>query len=216
MLCLCNSLPSKNIIVAIREWIQEEAMREVKSIRSNPARSKKVVTATVRSLVADLGSEDGLVRVRARKSLVDIGKPAVKPLVDALASKRQWLRWEAAKALGQIGDAKATIALIKALEDKMFDVRWLAAEGLISIGHKALVPLLQAIMARPDSLWLQEGVHHVLHNLEGGHLNKTLDPILQALEGFEPSVETPPVVEKALDVLTKKMGSKYHVSNDKP
>jgi hypothetical protein len=179
-----------------------------RSIQNNPVRRTKVNTAKVKALVADLASEDGLVRVKARKSLVDIGNPAVKPLVEALASKRQWVRWEAAKTLDQIGDTAATQALIKALEDKMFDVRWLAAEGLISIGHKALVPLLRAIMAHPDSLWLQEGVHHVLHNVEGGHLNKTFDPILRALEGFEPSVETPPAVQRALEVLTKEKSKK--------
>jgi HEAT repeat protein len=183
-------------------------MKVSRSIRNNPVRRRKVSNAKVKSLVDDLASEDGLVRVRARKLLVDTGKPAVKPLVEALASKKQWVRWEAAKALGQIGDTSATQALIKALEDKMFDVRWLAAEGLISIGDKVLVPLLRAIMARPDSLWLQEGVHHVLHNLEGGHLNKMIDPILHALEGFEPSVETPPAAERALEVLAPEKGKK--------
>jgi HEAT repeat protein len=183
-------------------------MKASRSIRNNPAARKKARPTKVKSLVNDLASEDGLVRVKARKSLVETGKPVVKPLVEALASKKQWVRWEAAKALGQIGDTAATQALIKALEDKMFDVRWLAAEGLISLGDKVLVPLLQAIMARPGSLWLQEGVHHVLHNLEGGHLNKTIDPILRALEGFEPAVETPPAVERALEMLTREKSKK--------
>jgi HEAT repeat protein len=178
-------------------------MKLSRSIRNSPVRRKKVSLAKAKTLVNDLASEDGQVRVRARKSLVETGKPAVRPLVEALASKKQWVRWEAAKALGQIGDTSATQALIKALEDKMFDVRWLAAEGLISIGEKVLVPLLRAIMACPDSLWLQEGVHHVLHNLQGGHVNKTIDPILRALEGFEPAVETPPAVKRALETLSE-------------
>jgi HEAT repeat protein len=177
-------------------------MKESRSIRNNPVSRRKASNTKVKSLVDELSSEDGLVRVRARKLLVERGKPAVKPLVEALASKKQWVRWEAAKALGQIGDTSATQALIKALEDKMFDVRWLAAEGLISIGDKVMVPLLRAILARPNSLWLQEGVHHVLHNMGGGHVNKIIDPILRALEGFEPAVETPPAVEQALEALT--------------
>jgi HEAT repeat protein len=187
-------------------------MTKKKARQDKPVRSRKVSPETIRSLVADLGSQDGLVRVRARKSLVALGSRAVKPLVKALASKRQWVRWEAAKALGQIGDKAAIQALIKALEDKIFDVRWLAAEGLTAIGHEALVPLLQALKEHSDSLWLREGVHHVLHNTEGGHLNKTLNPVLLALESFEPSVEAPLAVEIALKALTKDRGR----SGDEP
>jgi hypothetical protein len=185
------------------DFIREEIMAEGKVKKDSPATGKKMAKA-IKSLMADLASQDGLVRVRARKSLVGMGNRAVAPLVVALASKKQWVRWEAAKALGQIGDTAATQALIKALEDRMFDVRWLAAEGLISIGHQALVPLLKALLERPDSLWLQEGVHHVLHNLDGGYLNKIIDPVLRALEGFEPSVETPLAARKALEALARK------------
>jgi len=164
---------------------------------------KKVSTETIKSLIDNLGSQDGQVRVRARKSLVAIGGQAVKPLVKALASKREWVRWEAAKTLCQIGDPAAVQALVKALEDKMFDVRWLAAEGLISIGREALVPLLRALMEHPDSLWLREGVHHVLHDVDKEDLNEILHPVLAALEGFEPSVEAPLVAKIAFKALAK-------------
>jgi HEAT repeat protein len=178
-------------------------MKDGRIKKASPAPGKKP-DKKIKSLLADLASQDGLVRVRARKSLVDIGGRAVEPLEGALASKKQWVRWEAAKALGQIGDRAATQALINALEDKMFDVRWLAAEGLISIGPDTLTPLLKALVKRSDSLWLQEGVHHVLHNIQGGHLNKVIDPVLKTLEGFEPSVETPLAARKALEALAGK------------
>jgi HEAT repeat protein len=178
-------------------------MLENKEKPVTPARRRKVSIETIKSLVADLESQDGQVRVRARKSLVAIGGQAVKPLVKALASKREWVRWEAAKTLGQIGDPAAVQALIKALEDKMFDVRWLAAEGLIAIGSEALTPLLQALMDYPDSFWLREGVHHVLHDVDKGNLTEILQPVIAALEGFEPSVESPLATEIALKSLTK-------------
>ncbi len=170
---------------------------------NNPARKKKAIPETIKSLVAGLDSKDGLTRVRARKALVAIGGRAVKPLVEALASKREWVRWEAAKTLGQIGDPVAVQALIKALEDKMFDVRWLAAEGLISIGREALAPLLQALMQHSDSFWMREGVHHVLHDVNKGDLTEILQPVIVALEGFEPSVEAPLAVQTALKALAK-------------
>jgi hypothetical protein len=178
-------------------------MAENKARQAITDGSKKTSLETCRSLVADLDNRDGQVRVRARKSLVAIGNRAVKPLVKALASKKDWVRWEAAKALGQIGDPAAVQALIKALEDKMFDVRWLAAEGLISIGRKALTPLLQALMDHPESLWLQEGVHHVLHDVDKGDLTGILQQVIFALEGFEPSVETPLAIEEALKAMKK-------------
>jgi HEAT repeat protein len=182
-------------------------MKTNNSKQSTPAPGENAAAKKIRKLITDLNSQDGLVRVKARKSLVEIGGPAVPMLVKALSNKKQWVRWEAAKTLGQIGDSRATTALIKALDDKLFDVRWLAAEGLDSIGHEAIIPLLQALEKHPDSLWLREGVHHVLHNLEGGHLNKILDPVLTALEGFEPSVEAPLAAGKALEAL-KESGSK--------
>jgi hypothetical protein len=178
-------------------------MKKGQKTETNPAANKKPGTKSVKLLIDDLNSEDGLVRVRARKALVETGHKAVGRLVTALGSKKQWVRWEAAKALGQIGDKAAAQALINALEDKNFDVRWLAAEGLISIGQATMVPLLRAAIEQPDSLWLHEGLHHVLHNMEGGHLNKIIDPVLNALESFEPSVETPLAARKALDSLTK-------------
>jgi HEAT repeat protein len=167
------------------------------------AHGKKLSANTIKSLIADLGSQDGIVRVQARKSLVSTGGRAVKPLVKALASKREWVRWEAAKTLGQIGDPAAVQTLIEALEDKMFDVRWLSAEGLISIGHEALVPLLRALMEHPDSLWLREGVHHVLHDVDKGDLTEIIQPVIAALEGFEPSVEVPLAASTVLKALTK-------------
>jgi HEAT repeat protein len=169
-------------------------MAKKKATPAKAGRGGKTAQAACRSLICELDSEDGLVRVKARKSLVTIGHLAVKPLVKSLSSNREYVRWEAAKALGQIGDPAAVQALIKALEDKMFDVRWLAAEGLIIIGRPALVPLLQAFMDDPDSFWLREGVHHVLHA-------KILRPVVAALEGFEPSVEAPLAADKALTAL---------------
>jgi HEAT repeat protein len=69
----------------------------------------------------------------------------INPIVLVLSNKKHWVRWEAAKALGQIGDKSATEALTKALEDNEFDVRWLAAEGLIIIGRDSIKLLLEAL-----------------------------------------------------------------------
>lgn len=153
------------------------------------------------SLIADLVCDDVITCQKARRQLVVMGHKAVPSLVKELGNKKFWVRWEAAKALAQIGDPTATAALIKALEDKEFDVRWLAAEGLINIGRKAVVPLLAALIDRPKSSWLRQGAHHVLHDMDRGELNKVLRPVMSALEDVEPYVEVPVAARKALDMV---------------
>jgi HEAT repeat protein len=177
---------------------------EKKKIKQDDAnRYSDVDMATIKSLITDLGSEDGISRVRARKSLVDIGHAAVGPLAEAMASNREWLRWEAAKALAQIGDPLATQALIKALQDKLFDVRWLAAEGLIHIGGEAVEPLLKALVEHPDSPWMREGVHHILHELPENSIKEWVNPVLHALEDVEPSLEAAVTAKTALNLLAE-------------
>lgn len=156
---------------------------------------------TVSALVNDLGSQDGMVRVRARGALVTIGARAVSPLVAALGGKDAWQRWEAAKALCQIADPAAIKALISALEDDMFDVRWVAAEGLISIGYPALGPLLHELRKHPDALWLREGAHRIFHGLYREENKAVLSPVFKALEGPEPALEVPFAARTALEEL---------------
>ena len=193
--------PLVEALVNKKEWVRLEAAKALGQISIPWGRHAN--KAIISALISDLGSKDGIVRVRARKSLVAIGKPAIGLLVEALASKKELVRWEAAKAIGQIDDPTATQALVKALEDDMFDVRWLAAEALIIIGQEALVPLLQALSRHSDSLWLREGAHHVVHDLADGKITEVLRPVLTALEDIEPSVEAPLAANTALKALTK-------------
>jgi HEAT repeat protein len=178
-------------------------MGEKDVTEAHVAQDNAVRTEAINSLIAELSSKDGIARVRARKSLVDIGHAAVGALVEALTSKHEWVRWEAAKTLAQIGDPSATQALIRALQDKMFDVRWLAAEGLIHIGEKAIKPLLEAVIQQPDSLWIREGTHHILHELPENNLRELMKPVLHALEDVEPSLEVAVAAEAALNVINE-------------
>jgi HEAT repeat protein len=161
--------------------------------------------AAIKSLIADLASKDGVVRVKARHQLVAYKKRSVAPLIRTLSNENDWVRWEAAKALSQIGNKKAIKALLEALSDEKFEVRWLAAEGLIRIGRKAIVPLLETLVNHSDSYWLREGIHHVLHDMNKGKIAQVLQPVLVALEGPEPSLEVPVAAKAALDTLITKV-----------
>ena len=163
--------------------------------------TKHADAATIDALIGDLNSKDGLVRVRARLALVAISRKAVDSLAKALDSKDQVCRWEAAKALGQIGDPAAITILIQSLEDEIFDVRWLASEGLIGIGRPVLAPLLHRLMKRPESIWLREGAHHIFHGIYTQDTASILKPVLNALENDETSLQIPLAAKVALDKL---------------
>ncbi len=171
---------------------------------------------SIEKLIKDLDSRNDLVRVKARQALVAMRKAALPSLIEALKNKKYLMRWEAAKALGEIGDPGAAPALVRALEDEEFDVRWLAAEGLIKLNINGLRPLLKELMTRGGSTLLREGAHHVFHDLSKGALKRCLAPVLAALEEIESEkkepweaashdtgVEVPREAFKALEALEK-------------
>ena len=157
----------------------------------------------IQSLIADLASKNGFERMRARRAVVKVGTRAVVPLLEILSGSRGVNRWEAAKALSQIGSPSATEALINALTDRNFDIRWLAAEGLISIGEPALVPLLHELIKNPQAEYLKEGVHHYLHEINNEKLNTVILPVIKALESPEMVLEVPLSAKNALNFLAR-------------
>ena len=158
----------------------------------------------IAALISDLESPAGFIRIRARQFLVLIGKKATSLLVKALENKKGITKWEAAKALEQIGDPLAIEALIKILEDETFEIRWLAAEGLIAIGIQAVVPLLHKLIQDPESEWLHEGAHHILYSIKNVDFRSVLRPVTHALEAPEASLEVPLAAKNAIKALEEK------------
>jgi HEAT repeat protein len=167
-------------------------------------RDDRTDTQTISESIRGFAAESGLERRDARLRLVKIGKPAVPALEAALQDRREQVRWEAAKALSQIGDPDAAPVLVKALDDQDFGVRWLAAEGLIATGREGLTPLLTALVKHSDSKWLREGAHHVVRTMVGvDNLHDILAPVLAALNDVEPVIEVPPAAQDAIEELTQ-------------
>jgi HEAT repeat protein len=156
---------------------------------------------TIEGLIMALSSDNGSVRRDARQALLAVGSPAVRPLIEALKQKDDNVRREVVRALCEIGGAEVAPALIRTLEDEEFDIRWLAAEGLIELGMSGLKALLQALIDRGDSPLLLEGAHHVMHYMAKGGLRKYLGPVLASLEGVEPAVKAPVAAFHALEML---------------
>jgi hypothetical protein len=157
--------------------------------------------AQISSLIAALAGDDGLDRQHARLRLVAMGERALTPLTEALADVNSLVRWEAAKALGEIRDPSAAPALVSALEDADFGVRWLAAEGLIGLRRATLVPLYKALAERGQFALLREGAHHVLCALCELGLQDKVAEVCNALEGSDPEVDVPIAARKALEKL---------------
>jgi HEAT repeat protein len=159
----------------------------------------------IETLIADLTCDDILKCQKARRELVSIGPRAVGPRNAARGHKKSWVRWEAAKALGQIGDKAAVQALMEALRDAEFDVRWQAAEAIIRIGPKAIEPLLVLLASHGShSLELRQAVHHILHDINQGDYRDILKPVMAAVEDSAPAVEAPVVARQALEAIRKK------------
>lgn len=158
-------------------------------------------TPAVGVLVAHLASGDRLEREHALQSLVALGGAAVAPLIGALADREDEVRWEAARALAEIGDAAAGPALAAALEDPSCDVRWVAGVGLIALGRGGLAPLLRALIERAPSRRLRQGAHHVLYGLCSRGWAEQIAPVLSALEDVEPAATVPPAARTVLETL---------------
>jgi len=180
---------------------KEERMRSESIVQSKAKNRVEGLNPSLEAFIADLSSHDDVVRIKARHSLVAMGKAAVPSLIEALKQTDDQVRREAVRALSLIEDPEVAPVLVRTLEDEEFDIRWLAAEGLIELGARGLKPLLQALIDRGNSSLLLEGAHHVIHYMAKGGLRKHLGPVLASLEGIEPSVKAPVAAYHGLEML---------------
>lgn len=157
----------------------------------------------VRELITQLTCGNVDLCQKARRDLVALGRPAVASLIGALENPDERVRWESAKALGQIGDPSAIPALIKALEDRSADVRWVAAESLIALGQSSLRPILAALISHAESAPLTENAYHILQSNLGDKLDSIILPVLNALRGKQPAAEIPEAARSALEKLQR-------------
>jgi len=170
----------------------------------------------IKNLIAELSSSDDVTRLKARREILEAGKPAYTSLFEALRDRNCLMRWEAVNILGGVGDPEVAPALVSALEDGEFEVRWVAAEALIRMGTKGLKALFQALTERADSAFLRERAHHVLHKLAQGELKVFLIPVLIALESREPSVEVPPAALRAMESMDEALKTVRKVDPSSP
>lgn len=81
-----------------------------------------------------------------------MGKTIISQMHKLLDSENDSLRMEAAKIIELIADRRSIPLLINLLDDTKFDIRWIAAEGLIKIGRRSILPLLKSVREGESSL----------------------------------------------------------------
>jgi HEAT repeat protein len=98
----------------------------------------------VEPLIANFQYDSDYLTGHTSDLLIQIGTPAVEPLIAALQDSRWEVRFAAARALGRIGDPRAVEPLIAALKEE--DGRSSAARAPGEIGDaRAVEPLIFAL-----------------------------------------------------------------------
>lgn len=101
----------------------------------------------LRDLINALGDPNHPLHSQAVNDLVDIGEPAVSALSSALSPNYPWLTsYRAAEALAQIGDGRASGALINALRHPNSNVRWSVVRALSEVGDTRTLLALRRVV----------------------------------------------------------------------
>jgi HEAT repeat protein len=140
-----------------------------------------------------LDSKNSVKKLAARSKLVRMGKAIIPQMHHLLDSKNDILRMEAAKVVELIADRRSIPFLINLLDDKLFEIRWIAAEGLIKIGRRSIMPLIKSIRDGKSSFILNKGAHHVLLSLLTEDEKNKLMTLLHSLDDAKELGETTPV-----------------------
>jgi hypothetical protein len=99
--------------------------------------------------------------------------------------------------------------VVSVLNDENMEVRWVAAEALISLKENCLIPLLHSLKDNFNSLYLRESAHHILYALRNDDvLDEDTQKVLNALRLYEPGISVAVAAHKVLNSL-EKLHSKY-------
>ncbi|UGV41577.1 HEAT repeat domain-containing protein [Methanococcoides orientis] len=160
----------------------------------------------IESLIQNTGHSTVFVRVDAVKSLVEIGGPAVDPLIQALNDEKPKIRENSAAALGKIGDERAVQPLINLLGDDDNDVQRAAEFALCDIGDQAVEPLVEAIND-PDVNWaVHSNGMRVLETIGDERAVGPLIEMLGGVDGVDAATALGEIGEPAVEPLIDALG----------
>jgi HEAT repeat protein len=168
----------------------------------NPVRDPGTLsTEEVHRYVGMLQSKNGMERQKARIALVTLGIPAIDFFAELATHPEDTVRWEAVKGLGQMMDPITAPLLINALEDENTAVRWLAAEGLIKLNKKGLLPLLEALTRQKITIFLREGAHHVVKAMARKYPSEQIGKLIKSLDKTTDHSNVPLRAQEVIDLI---------------
>jgi HEAT repeat protein len=143
-------------------------------------------------------------KLSARRDLAGMGKSILPQMHILVESENRLLRMEAVKIVELIASRKSIPVLINLLDDKEFEIRWIAAEGLIKIGRRSILPLLKSIRDGKSSFLRNKGAHHVLVGLlNENEKDKLMSLLLSLDDSHELGGIAPVEASKAIKTLYK-------------
>lgn len=187
------------LIAALRDPVPTVQLQAVKALgRAGGASAVPALLQALRGADEQMGSQIFV-------ALVQIGRVAVPPLIEASASGSAWMRWHCIRALADIDDLQALPVLVQALRDSDHSVAWMAAKGLVKHGKWTVGPVLRLLTTADATPWLVETAAYVLssQSQRNAKLKPYLEPVLQNMRGVAYKVATPYVAMKALRELTE-------------
>jgi len=134
----------------------------------------------------------------ARRALIGMGELAEPAWVDLLKHPDSHIRWEAARGLGDIGDARAAPILVEGLLDSNYAVRWATADVLARLGESAVPAMLKFISYRIMTERSRQAAYHALHGIKSRETRARLEPLLNALRNSTASGEVSTIAHRLL------------------
>ncbi len=148
----------------------------------------------LKMLIADRGE----LHREATRALHSLGEMAKSSWLDVLDHPDNHIRWHAARALGDIGDARSSMILAEGLMDENYSVRWATADVLAHMGAGAVQATLKVISRHKLKEPTRQAAYHALHGIVSRKVQVRIKPLLDALRGPAASVEAPAIAQRLL------------------
>ena len=132
-------------------------------------------------------------KMDSKETCLRLNSSVIMQIDKTISARNELLKHEIATTVNLIADKKSIPALISLLKDPEFDVRWIAAEGLIKIGRRSIVPLLKSIRDEESSYFLNKGAHHILQSLISERERRAIEPLLFSLFNYTDAGKNAPV-----------------------
>lgn len=108
------------------------------------------------------------------------------------SSFNERLKAEVNNIISVVADKRAVPSLIDLLDDESYEIRWIAAESLLRVGRRCIIPILQMIKDGRQFHYPRK-VHYVLESLLTRKEKKELYHLLSTLDSFPYMSEIAPL-----------------------